>query len=105
MNRRNFVAQFAAGLAGAAAATERGSAAGTAQNSFYLLESFRLQQGSQRARLDEFFTGTFLPARDRIKASRALVLEAIIGPHTPEVLMVAGTSSLAELGDMRAKIA
>jgi len=102
LNRRNFVAQFASGLAGAAAATERGSAASTPQNGFYLLESFRLQQGTQRTQLDEFFTSEFLPARDRIKASPALILEEI-GRH--EVLVVVGGSSLAELGEMRAKIA
>jgi NIPSNAP len=103
MNRRHFATSLATGLAGLAAA-ERGDAAGDSRrNAVYLLESFRLQQGTQRGRLDEFFTSALLPALDKMK-TQPLVMEAVIGPHTPEVLSVVGFSSMAEMGEMRAKL-
>ena len=76
MNRRHFTTNFAAGFAGLAAAPRRGDAAGgTPRNSFYLLESLRLQQGSQRGRLDEFYTGTMLPALTKLKVAPPLGAE------------------------------
>lgn len=104
MNRRNFATTFATGLAGLSAAARSDAAGDTHRNGLYLLESFRLQQGSQRARLDEFFTGALLPAFERMKAAPPLVLEAVIGPHTPEVLAVVGVSDFAELSDRHAKM-
>jgi hypothetical protein len=103
MNRRHFTTTIATGFAGLAARTD--AAVETHRNGLYLLESFRLQQGSQRNRLDEFFTGALLPAFERIKAASPLVMEAVIGPHTPEVLAVVGFSDFAEFTDRRAKMA
>jgi hypothetical protein len=106
MNRRHFATNLAAGLAGFAAATKRSDAASEShRNNVYLLESFRLQQGTQRGRLDEFFTGALLPALEKMKTLPPLVMEAVIGPHTPEILSVLGFSGLAELGEMRAQLA
>jgi hypothetical protein len=105
MNRRHFATNLAAGLAGFAAATQRGDAAGeTRRNGVYLIESLRLQQGSQRNRLDEFYTKTMLPALNQIKAAPPLILEAVIGPHTPELLLVVGFASLNDLTDMLTKL-
>jgi hypothetical protein len=102
MNRRTFTTALAGAAAGAArlsAATE------TRRTNLYLLESFRLQQGSQRARLDQYFTGTLLPTLDQMKVSPVMVLEAVIGPHTPEVLAIFGFTGLDALGEMRDKLA
>lgn len=105
MKRRHFGVSLAAGLAGIAASGRRSEAAGEARrDSVYLLESFRLQQGSQRVRLDEFFTGALLPALDKMKLP-LLILEAVIGSHTPEVLTVLGLAGMAGLGEMRATLA
>jgi len=104
MNRRHFATNIAAGLAGIAA-TKRGDAAGeTRRNGVYLIESIRLQQGTQRNRLDEFYTGTLLPALNKLKAAPPLVMEAVIGPHTPEMLLVLGSSSMNDLTDMLTKL-
>jgi hypothetical protein len=45
---------FAADLAGPSAATGAPAAGEKRRSNFYLLESLRLQQGSQRSRLDEY---------------------------------------------------
>jgi hypothetical protein len=106
MNRRHFATNLAAGLAGLAAAAERTDAAGEARrNTVYLLESLRLQQGSQRNRLDEFYTGAMLPALNKLKAAPPLVMEAVIGPHTPEMLLVLGCSTMTDLMDVLTKLA
>lgn len=106
MNRRNFAAKFATALAGFAAAASRAHAAGeTRRNNIYLLESLRLQQGAQRNRLDEFYTGTMLPALNRFKVAAPLIMEGVIGPHTPEMLLVLGYSAMTELSDMLSKLA
>jgi hypothetical protein len=97
MNRRTFTTA----LTGLAAGGKRLSAATeTRRNNVYLLESLRLQQGTQRNRLDEFYTGTMLPALNKLKAAPPMVLEAVIGPHTPEMLLVLGCSTMTELSDM-----
>ena len=54
MNRRNFAMNFAAGLAGLLAAKGARAAGEKRRNNFYLLESLRLQQGSQRSRPGEY---------------------------------------------------
>lgn len=106
MNRRNFAANFAAGLAGFVALVSRARAAAeTRRNNFYLLESLRLQQGTQRSRLDEFYTRTMLPALNRFKVAPPLVLEGVIGPHTPEMLLVLACTTMTELSDMLSKLA
>jgi len=105
MNRRHFTTNFAAGLAGLAATAKRSDAAGeTHRNGVYLLESLRLQQGSQRGRLDEFYTGAMLPALNKLKVAPPLVLEAVIAPHTPEMLLVLPFSGMTEISEMFAKL-
>jgi len=106
MNRRHFATNLAAGLAGLTAATKRTDAAGeTRRNDVYLLESLRLQQGTQRNRLDEFYTGSMLPALKQLRAAPPLVLEAVIGPHTPEMLLVLGCTTMTGLMEMLNKLA
>jgi hypothetical protein len=61
---------FAAGLAGPSAAKGVRAAGEKRRNNFYLLESLRLQQGSQRSRLDEY-AQRFLAQRRACSASFA----------------------------------
>jgi hypothetical protein len=106
MNRRKFGTALGVTAAAAVAPGLRMHAAtATGRTSFYLLESFRLQQGSQRARLDRYFTGALLPALSQIKVAPVMVLEAVIGPHTPEILAISGYTSLPAMGEMRDKLA
>src|SRR5579872_6774305 len=99
MNRRNFAAALAA------AAASRAYGAGDARrNGAYLLEFLRLQQGTQRARLDEFYTGALLPAMNRLKMTNPLIMEGVITPHTPEMLLVLPFADLAELSDLFTKL-
>ncbi len=106
LNRRKFATALGVTAAAGFAPDPRLNAAtGTGRTSRYLLESFRLQQGSQRARLDQYFTAAVLPALGQLKVAPVIVLEAVIGPHTPEILAISGYTSLTAMGEMRDKLA
>jgi hypothetical protein len=106
MNRRKFATTLGvSAAAGFAPDLRLNAATGTSRTSCYLLESFRLQQGTQPARLDQYFTGAVLPALGQLKVAPVIILEAVIGPHTPEILAISGYTSLAAMSEMRDKLA
>lgn len=62
----------------------------TSKTRYYQLEQFFLKQGSQLARLHDFFKRTLPMLRPRI------VLEAIVAPHMPQVAVFSGFASTEE---------
>jgi hypothetical protein len=88
MNRR----QFAGALAGVAAAqTARSAEAGPAH--WFLLETFQLRQGDQVTRMHDFLKA-WLP---KTPAGPKLVLEAVIAPHSPQLLAVIGVANFEDI--------
>ena len=89
MNRRSFI-----GVAGAAPAL---AAAPDKRTRYYRLDSYKLQAGTQLPRLHEHL-------RNTLSNGPTLVLEALIAPHMPQVLVMNGFNSLDELHTAHTKM-
>jgi len=88
LDRRNFLSGMPALLpAGLAAAAE------SPRTRFYIFDQYLLEQGSQTARIHDFFSKALLPAMDRIHKGPKLFLEALITPHMPQVATLIGIES------------
>jgi hypothetical protein len=101
MNRR----QLAGTLAGIAAASRAARGAdGDRRSRFYVLERYHLQQGTQPGRMHEWFRNGLIPRLAKIHTGPLMILDAQIAPHTPEILTIAGISSLDEYATLRNKV-
>src|ERR1700678_179666 len=88
MNRR----QFTGALAGIAAAqTARPAAKEDAH--WFLVETFQLRQGDQVARMHDVLKG-WLP---KTPAGPKLVLEAVIAPHSPQLVAILGVANFEDI--------
>jgi hypothetical protein len=96
MNRR----QFTGTLAGLAAALPVRSAASDNPAHWFLLETFQLRQGDQVMRMDDYLKA-WLP---KAPAGPKLVLEAVIAPHTPQLLAIAGMANFEDLRTAQATV-
>jgi hypothetical protein len=96
MHRRTFVGALGA-LGFAQAATEK-------RTSFLTVQHMKLRNGTELPRLHDFFSQTVLPALNRIHAGPKIYLEAMIAPHTPQLTVIQGFSSLEEMWEMHTKI-
>jgi hypothetical protein len=67
----------------------------------YLLEQFFLKQGSQLSRLHEYLSQAALPVLGKIHTGPKIVLEALIAPHLPQVVLILGFKSLSEFWSVR----
>src|ERR1022692_823438 len=65
---------------------------------FYVLEQYFLEQGTQPARIHEFFSKALLPAMDRIHKGPKIFLEAVMTPHLPQVPPFSVSSRLSRFG-------
>lgn len=90
MNRRNFVST----LAGVALASPARSA--TAGPNFFLLETFQLRQGDQVARMNDCLKD-WVKSISKAVAGPKLALEAVVAPHTPQLLAVVGVANVEEI--------
>ena len=84
-----------AGLA-AAAETEK-------RTRFFMVESFKLQAGTQGSRLHSFVKGQLLPRASSVWSGPKVFLDAIVAPHMPQVLAIYGFTSLDELWSVHNK--
>jgi hypothetical protein len=100
VNRRT----FAGGLAGLAIAPAMRSAEPERRTRFYTLDAFRLKQGTQPARMQEWLSTGFLPAFAKFHPGPVIAMDAVFGPHTPEIVVIAAYSSFEEIWSMRSKI-
>jgi len=64
---------------------------------FYVLERFFLENGSQPARLAEFFSKSLLPAMKKVHNGPVIVMEALAAPHMPQVVLIMGVESLDQM--------
>ena len=93
LHRRQFLeglpALIPSGLA--AAAPER------AKTRFYVLEQFFLENGTQPARIHEFFSKALLPALERVHKGPKIILESLVAPHMPQVAAILGMESCDQI--------
>src|SRR5258706_71707 len=71
---------------------------------FYAFEHFTLKNGSGVSRVHDFVSQALLPAMNRVHSGPKIILEQLVGPHTPELLAIYGFSSMEEMWDVHARI-
>jgi hypothetical protein len=92
-------------LAGAAAATAAAAVPDQPAERHYLeLHFFRLRNGSQMRRTNEFLSQAYLPMCRRAGIGPVGVFSNVIGPDSPSILMVTGYPSLAHIEGARRKM-
>ena len=69
------------------------------------LESFRVTHADQMPRLHSYLGRTFLPLLAQVHPGPKMFLEAIVAPHTPQVLFVAAFANFDEMIEVRGKLA
>jgi hypothetical protein len=94
MNRRSFT-QTVGGAAALSALAGAQTAAPSRKTKIYRLDYYYLRQGSQGARLNEFLSSQ-MPLLTK-SATAVGVFTAVIGPHVPATLALAGFASVAEM--------
>jgi hypothetical protein len=93
LDRRNFLGSFPAFLpAGMLAAAAEGP-----RTRFYVFEQYFLEQGTQPARIHEFFSKALLPAMERVHKGPKIFLEAVMTPHLPQVAAIFGLESAGQV--------
>lgn len=96
MNRRTFLTTI-----GAAAAA---SAAETPTTQFYAVDSYQLKAGTQPARVHDWLKNFIIPRLTKHGASPILALEAVIAPHTPEIVLITGVRTFADIWTINSKL-
>ncbi len=93
MQRRKFLASSLA--ASALAATQPTSYLGAAEDAtkkngreFYQLRRYHIISGPQRKLCDDFFSGVFIPALNRLNIGPVGVFDLTIGPDTPTIYVL-----------------
>jgi hypothetical protein len=97
MHRRRFLGTLGALSMAKAATLEK-------RTKFYAFEHFTLKNGAGVARLHDFLSQALLPAMNRVHSGPKIILEQLVGPHTPEVLAIYGFSSTEEMWDVHTKM-
>ena len=96
LDRRNFLARvpalLPAGLAAAAAEPSR--------TRFYVFEQYFLEQGTQPARMHDFFSKALIPAMERVHKGPKIFLEAVMTPHIPQVAAIIGVETPDQVSSM-----
>jgi hypothetical protein len=101
MDRRSFV-----GVMAGTTLTETAFAQAPASKKpgCYLLQHYRLQLGSQAARLSDYLTKVYLPALAKVKPVPTLVLDAQFSEHLPLVTVISAHSSVEQAWSVQAAL-
>lgn len=90
-------------MSGAGAALAAGP---TTKSRYYVVELYKLKNGTQAARLHDYFSKSRIPAMQQAhEGGPILVLEALVAPHMPQVACIAGFNSLDQLSTVMSKVA
>ena len=96
MRRRTFLTALAA-AAGARGADPK-------KTRYYSVERYQLQQGTQAARVHEFLRDGIVPKMSKLTLGPIIVLDAVIAPHTPEIVMITGVQNFDDIRAVNAKL-
>lgn len=72
---------------------------------YYTIEQYLLKNGTQPARIHEYFSRHRIPGIKKVHKGPMLVLEAVAAPHMPQVMFLTGFESLDQLASVMAKVA
>jgi len=100
LNRRHFTGA----LAGLAAAQSARAADPAQRTKFYMMQTFQLRQGTQLARLNEWLSKAYLPQLSKIHNGPQIVLESLIAPHNPQLVLIVGYSSFEQIAAVHSKM-
>jgi hypothetical protein len=102
MNRRSFASGTGLSLLGGAASF---AAQAAKPRPIFLWEQFFLKNGTQPARLHEYLSNGVLPAMKRAGTGPALVVEALVTPHMPQISTITQFDSVEHFRSARTKMA
>ena len=106
MNRRSWLSALGVSAAGSLAGFSAVTDSQAGQRTWVLsLESFRVNHAEQMPRLHAYLGQTFLPLLDEVHRGPKMFLEAIVAPHTPQVLFLSAFASFDEMIETRGKVA
>jgi len=106
MNRRSWLSSLGVSAAGSLAGFSAVTDSQAEQRTCILsLESFRVSHADQMLRLHSYLGRTFLPLLAQVHRGPKMFLEAIVAPHTPQVLFLAAFASFDEMIEIRGKVA
>ena len=98
MNRRKFVTA----TAGASLATAAMAAGG--RNQYFELEYFRMRNGTQPQRANDFFSNYFMPAAKRLGVGPIGFFSPVIGEQMPYLLLLVSHPSLDSFGSLFSRL-
>ena len=93
LDRRQFMGALPALMPAGLVASTPETPIETPRTRFYVFEQYFLEQGTQPARIHDFFSKALLPAMDRIHKGPKIFLEAVMTPHMPQVAAIFGVES------------
>ena len=106
MNRRSWLSALGVSAAGSLAGFSAVTDSQAGQRTWVLsLESFRVSHAEQMPRIHSYLGQTLLPLLDQVHRGPKMFLEAIVAPHTPQVLFVSALASFDEMIETRRKVA
>src|SRR5579871_585015 len=106
MNRRTWLSSLGVSAASSLAAASAVPDSQTARPTRVLsLESFRVSHPDQMPRLHSYLGRAFLPLLAQFHSGPKMFLEAIVAPHTPQVLFLSAFASFDEMTGIRGKLA
>jgi len=85
--------QFLQGLPALIPAALAAAPADAPRTRFYVFEQYFLEQGTQSARIHDFFSKALLPAMEKIHKGPKIFLDAVMTPHMPQVAAIFGLES------------
>lgn len=104
LNRRHFAGALAGLAATQTMSPAMSPAEPTQRTKFYLMETYQLRQGTQLARLGDWLSHAYLPRLSKIHNGPQIVLESVIAPHNPQLVLLVGYSSLEQLEAVQGKL-
>src|SRR5215471_8652559 len=106
MNRRSWLSALGVSAAGSVAGFPAVTDSRAGQRSWVLsLESFRVGDAEQMPRLHTYLGQTFLPLLNQVHRGPKMFLEALVAPHTSQVLFLSAFPSFEETIQARGKVA
>src|SRR5262249_48497927 len=106
MNRRSWLSALGVSAAGSLAGFSAVTDSPVGRRTRVLsLASFWVSHAEQMPHLHSYLEQTFLPLLDQVHRGPKMFLEAIVAPHTPQVLFLSAFASFDEMLETNGKVA